>query len=215
MQIGYTVTTHSVPDAGTDERAVEWLERAKSGDPGARQALLGWAYGKARSYYLGKVRVEAALSWNDAEDLTGAFLVEFHRAWPRVCAVRNYTRRMLRNNLNRYLQRKRVVRRREAPFAREQEAQYAAWAIPGSEESGSDGYGEELWRRRAAIEAALSSADELTRTLILFRLGSEKLSYRDVALRLGATESALRMRAARFYRVVRDEHERLVRQDAA
>jgi DNA-directed RNA polymerase specialized sigma24 family protein len=215
VHVAFTVSHVSGTEPATDERAAEWLEQAKSGDASARQALLGWAYGKARRYYLAKVDVESALTPNDAEDLTGAFLVEFHRAWPRVCAVRNYTRRMLRNNLNRYLMRKREVRQREAPFAREQEALYASRWSTGCEDHGSDAWNDETWLRHTAIRRVLESADAFTRDLILLRLGADALSYRQIAVRLGTTESALRMRAARFYRSVRDEHGRLKRFDAS
>lgn len=208
MESAYSLHTSEPGRSGPDERAAEWLERAKAGDSEAREALLGWAYGTAYAYYRSKLEVENGLTAGDAHDLAGAFVEAFHGAWPRVCAVRNYTRRMLRNNLNRYLQQKRLVRRRETPLACEAEGLYAASFVHRPEDCPDDG--DELWRMQAAVRRSLQRSDECTRTLILLRVGSDQPSYRELAQRLGLSESALRMRATRFYRMVRAEHERLL-----
>lgn len=209
MEQAYSLHGPEAPRGAPDERAAEWLERAKAGDPEAREALLGWAYGTACAYYRAKLDVETALTVNDAHDLAGSFVEAFHGAWPRVCAVRNYTRRMLRNNLNRYLQQKRQIRSRETPLACEAESRYEGSPHPRWDESPEEG--DDRWRMLVAVRRSLDRSDECTRLLIQARVGPEQPSYRELAMRLGLSESALRMRATRFYRMVRIEHERLLR----
>jgi hypothetical protein len=58
----------------------------------------------------------------------------------------------------------------------------------------------------AAVQETLVRSDLLTRSLMELRSGDPPLSYAVIAVRLNTTETALRMRAARFYRAVRDTH---------
>lgn len=186
------------------------LEQARAGDLGAREALMGWAYATASLYYQGKTRVEAGLSRRDAEDLAGAFVVEFSRVWPRVGLLYNYTRRMLRNNLNRYLRRKRERLGRETPIG--------VWNGPlrvcdsgavSNHDPALEGETDDDHIRSAAVRRVLDQCDPVTRELMLLRASEMELTYRQIALMLETTESALRMRATRFYQGVRDEYTRM------
>jgi len=187
------------------------LRKAQSGDPEACHRLLGWAYRSAREYYRGKVGVELLLSRVDAEELTGTFLVEFERAWPRIRSLGHYTRRMLRNNMQRYLRRK-----------RERLFRVTAWSghdldtIPVAADHESSPHPMEEWgddeaAQFAAVRETLARSDSVTRTLMSLRSCDPPLSYAVIAERLETTETALRMRATRFYRAVRETHEAMSR----
>lgn len=186
------------------------LLRAQGGDREACGALLGWAYRSARDYYRGKVHVEALLSTLDAEELAGTFLIEFERAWPRIRCIGHYTRRMLRNNLRRYLRRK-----RDLGFRVSHRPGHEMDQIPGSVLQVAEPHPMERWSddeavQFAAVQQTLARSDPLTRNLMTLRSGDPPLSYAVIAVRLNATETALRMRAARFYQAVRDTHRAMV-----
>jgi DNA-directed RNA polymerase specialized sigma24 family protein len=155
---------------------------------------------------VGKVGVEVRLSPTDAEELAGMFLLEFERAWPRIRSVGHYTRRMLRNNLRRYLRRKRELRRREAPYASHELDRIPDSALHVSESHPIERWGDDEAAQFAAVRETLSRTDPLTRDLMALRSGDPPLSYAVIAVRLNTTETALRMRAARFYQAVRDTH---------
>lgn len=182
------------------------LQRAQHGDREACHRLLGWAYRSACDYYVGKVGVEVLLSPTDAEELAGMFLLEFERAWPRIRSIGHYTRKMLRNNLRRYLRRKRELRRREAPYASHEMDRIPDAALHVSESHPIERWGDDEAAQFAAVRETLSRTDPLTRDLMALRSGDPPLSYAVIAVRLNTTETALRMRAARFYQAVRDTH---------
>ena len=182
------------------------LQRAKGGDRDACHRLLGWAYRSARDYYGRKVGVEVLLSPVDAEELAGMFFIEFERAWPRIQSVRHYTRRMLRNNLRRYLRRKRERRVRVAQYSGHDLDLIPASALHVAEPHPMERWSDDEASQFAAVRETLARSDPLTRNLMALRSGDPPLSYAVIAVRLRSTETALRMRAARFYRAVRDTH---------
>lgn len=182
------------------------LQRAQGGDREAGQRLLGWAYRSARDYYGRKVGVEVLLSPLDAEELAAMFLLEFERAWPRIQSIGHYTRRMLRNNMQRYLRRKRERRSRVAQYSGYDLDQIPESALHVSEPHPMERWGDDEASQFAAVQETLERTDPLTRDLMALRSGDPPLSYGVIAVRLNTTETALRMRAARFYRAVRDTH---------
>jgi DNA-directed RNA polymerase specialized sigma24 family protein len=186
-------------------KAVDLLERAKSGDAQAEEHLLGWAYVTAQDYYLKKTGFESTLTVADAEDLASNFYIEFARAWPRIRAVYHYTRRMLKNNLRRHLLRARIRRRREllvsqADMANRYDARMATWGPTHGDWSDAE------WLKYRVIRQVISHSDVRTRELVQYRCADPVVSYREIAKSTGSTEAALRMRMARFYESVRRAH---------
>lgn len=190
----------------------ELLEKAKHGHEPSREKLLGWAYVTASDYYLAKTACETALTRADAQDLAGAFYVEFERAWPRIHTLHHYTRRMLRNNLNRHLRRAREHRRREVCVA-DVEAAGSTTATVHWDRYRLPEWGDDDWLRYRIVRSTMRNADARTRELIRYRSGAAELTYREIAERMNTSEAALRMRMARFYATVRTTYEYLASPD--
>ena len=188
---------------------VDLLQKAQAGDRQARDHLLGWAYLTAHTYYTRKISVEETLSRADAEDLASAFYLEFARAWPRIHTLVHYTRRMLKNNLNRHLLRARYRRCREVALPyREMVRRVDARAAYASADPGATGWdwNDHEWLKYRVIGRVIRNSDSRTRELVGYRCAEPALPYREIAARTGATEAALRMRMARFYESVRRAH---------
>lgn len=188
-----------------------WLRRAQGGDADASRHLLGWAYQSASAYYVRKVRVETLLTRSDAEELAAMFVLEFERAWPRIRSVGRYSRRMLRNNLRRYLSRKRELEWREAAYPSADLDTLPSEGNRVGEPHPIERWGDDERHQLEAVREVLDRSDPITRELMTLRSGDPPLSYGVIAVRLGCTETALRMRATRFYRAVREAHARRVR----
>ncbi|NNE69342.1 MAG: hypothetical protein HKN29_03135 [Rhodothermales bacterium] len=186
---------------------VQLLSRAKDGDCQARDHLLGWAYVTAHTYYRKKSTVERALSAADAEDLASAFYLEFVKAWPRIQLVVHYTRRMLKNNLRRHLRRNRLRQDRETLVAHtDLVRQFEARTLHATGHVAEPSDGD--WLKQRVIGRVIRSTDKTTRDLVHYRCHDPVMTYREIARRTGASEAALRMRMARFYRTVRTVHAR-------
>ncbi|MFT5142116.1 MAG: DNA-directed RNA polymerase specialized sigma24 family protein [Rhodothermales bacterium] len=184
---------------------IELLEQAQAGDCQSRDRLLGWAYVTAHSYYRRKVSVESALTRADAEDLASSFYLEFAKAWPRIKAVYHYTRRMLKNNLRRHLVRARSQRNREVLLSQEEMLRrFEARAVAASSLEGE--WSDHDWLKYRVIGKVMERADHRTRELVQYRCADPGLPYREISLRTGTSEAALRMRMARFYQSVRHAH---------
>ena len=194
-----------IPEHPEQVTPVALLERAQAGDFQARDRLLGWAYVTAHDYYQQKTRVEHGLTSADAEDLASACYLEFSRAWPRIRAVYHYTRRMLKNNLRRHLVRARTRRYRETlvsgpEMLRRYEVTYTTPAVADRGPTDAE------WLKKKVVDRVIRSCDERTQEVVRLRCADPGLPYRDIALKVGASEASLRMRMTRFYDTVRRTH---------
>ncbi len=196
---------------GLSDHDVECLlELAQTGDSAAKERLLGWAYFTAHRYYRLKVPAEKALSAEDAEELTTAFFLEFESNLPQLQCATRYTRYVLKQNLRRYLRRKRMRRWRAGwPLHNVEKSSAAAVADePGSPwMAWSD---EDFFQYRAVLQA-LHETDDTTRRVIQFRLENPPLPYLEIAAHLNLSETAIRMRVTRFYSLVRKIYVTLTR----
>ena len=185
-----------------------WLHRSLAGDESDRQRMFVWVHECGRRYYLEKTAVEPLLSYHDAQDLATEALIEFEKSWRRVRSVEHYTRRMLKNNLQRFLKRKRRCLKRESILAPEQIEYHASEAVIHTPEFGFERFSDEDLRRVHTASDALEQADPIVQLLFRYRVFSESMTYREISEIVGATETSLRMRMARFNRRVRELHRR-------
>lgn len=188
-----------------DDVVEGWLAQARDGHLRSLELLRCWAYFNARRYFSSKVLTEKSLSQSEVGDLTSKFYVEFERIWPTARRITNYSRSLMRCTLTRYIGKKK--RRREVPFF------FPEWEdsqlLSGGDEydaAAFDRWTETEWNRYESVLLALSESDEMTRKVVSARLASPPVQYSEIARRLRSTESALRMRMTRFYRLVRMKH---------
>lgn len=178
------------------------LELVRSGDETARDQLSAWAYLTAFTYYKTQVSTEKNLTPEDAEDLTTAFFLEFERKLPRVQSATRYTRFVLKQNLKRFLWRKRIRRFRERWLSLNQPIQDE---IPAAEsEPAWMAWSDEDFLQYQAVLEALKQTDDCTRQVIKLRMQDPPVPYREIATVIQASETAIRMRVTRFYSEVRN-----------
>jgi DNA-directed RNA polymerase specialized sigma24 family protein len=215
-------TQESTPEVSYDchdnlKNLDDWLKQSRAGSAVSRNQMLVWVHRAALEYYLSKVHVEALFSKPDAWDLASESVVEFERSWHRVRTVAHYCRRMFKNNLSRFLKRKRKMMHREQELD-----------VPGLESSvisvsGTqpvfefESMSDEQLRRLQIARQELVLADDVIRCLFNYRVFSGCLTYAEIGEILGTTETSLRMRMTRFNRRVRnrckEEHRRTNRID--
>lgn len=195
----------TISDA-SDREVEKWHEEAREGRMDARNKLCCWAYVTAHEYFHAKARAERSLTSHDAEELTSEFFVEFERTLPRIRTATRFTRRMLKYQLVRYIERERRDHKRKVSGSRLEDFEFTI---------GPDEYEERPWKRwgdaewhqyRATLQV-LQNADATTRSVVESRLRG--LSYKQIAANLNVTEAALRMRVARFYQSVRRHYDGL------
>lgn len=187
----------------------DWLKQSRAGDVISRNKMLIWVHRSALDYYQSKVPVESLLTSADAWDMASECVIEFERCWLRVRLVGHYCRRMFKNNLNRFLTRKRRLLRREL----ELDLKYieranisTAVSIPKFDfEQLSD----EDRLKVATARAELDRADEAVKSLFEYRVFSGSLTYGEIGEILGTSETSLRMRMTRFNRRVKNRHAQL------
>ena len=188
----------------------EWLEQSRAGDVISRNKMLIWVHRSALEYFQAKVPLEALLTTADAWDMASESVIEFERSWIRVRRVGHYCRRMYKNNLNRFLKRKRRLLRRELALDIthiERANIESAVANPRFEfERLSDGDK----RKIATAQAELDQADPALKCLFEYRVFSGRLTYAEIGEILGTSETSLRMRMTRFNRRVKNRHAQLV-----
>jgi DNA-directed RNA polymerase specialized sigma24 family protein len=205
MQIRTRTRKDNPQSSGRSDRtAIErWHADSLNGDEASRRQMMRWVHEQAMTYYLSKAGIEPLLTPQDAEDLASECILEFSRCWNRVRSIPHYCRRMYKNNLHRYLKRKRRNLHRESRLASEETDRAVQKAVSCRMcfefERFSD---EDLGRIRFATEE-LERADEVVRTLFHYRVLSGSLTYAEIGDVVGATETSLRMRMARFNRRVR------------
>lgn len=185
------------------------LDLIRNGDRQARDRLLGWVYDDGLAYFLGASAREQLLSPDEAADLAGDCVLEFDRALPRVHNAVHYARRMYRNNLGRYLRRKRARLMREICQASVPERAVRPAETSGRRRQGVHRLDDEERRMWRAARRRIRKADPEMQQIIRFRLAAEPLSYRLIGEIMGASEPALRMKMTRFCRSVRREYARI------
>jgi DNA-directed RNA polymerase specialized sigma24 family protein len=189
----------------------DWLEQSRSGDTQSRDKMLIWVHRTAVDYFCSKVSTEPLFSLADAWDLASDSVVEFERSWTRVRRVSHYCRRMYKNNLNRYLHRKRKQMLREQALDHEgtqgREAAISVMIPRFDFELHSD----EEKAKIATARAELERADDTLRSLFEYRVFSGQLTYAQIGALLGASETSLRMRMTRFNKRVKNRHAQAVR----
>ncbi|NNF03198.1 MAG: hypothetical protein HKN17_01925 [Rhodothermales bacterium] len=190
------------------EPGTELLDRIRSGDRAARDRLLGWVYDEGLAYFLSASNREYLLDPDDAADLAGECVLEFDRVLARVRNPAHYARRMFRNNLGRYLRRKRARRIRETDALLHSDRSVSSGNAPIGCVLDAHRLDDEQHRAWCAARRRIADADVEMQRIIRYRLAAEPLSYRVIGQILGASEPALRMRMTRFCRSVRREHAR-------
>lgn len=202
----------SVPTP-TPEPSAHVLDRVRDGDPAARDRLLGWVYDEGLSYFTYASQREQLLSPEEAADLAGDCVLEFNRVLSSVRNPVHYARRMFRNNLRRFLCRKRARLVREGDESRGSPAQSSYTEAPfdsmrSRRSSGMYRFDDEQRRMWRTARRRIEGADVDMQQIIRFRLAAEPLPYRVIGELLGASEPALRMKMTRFCRSVRREFAR-------
>lgn len=202
MNAGHTPRVFSEHLDVPDETVEVWLQNARAGDNDALAKLRSWAYLTAREYFATSLRRERLLSRQDVEDMASGFFVEFDRDWPRVQSATRYVRFLLANWVARYVKRKRERRSREIVpdwvediVSEDSQRPWRTWD-------------DTSWHRYRAVLTTIANCDPVTRHVIAGRVADPPRPYRDLSVELQATETALRMRMARFYRSVRRAYER-------
>lgn len=193
----------SIYDA-TDREVESWHEAARNGQTEAKDKLCCWVYVTAHKYFHAKARVEEHLTTHDAEEMTSEFFVEFEQTFPQIRTATHFTRRMLKNKLGRYIERERMHRRREATQARFDEVDFLT-VSEDYQQRPWEGWSDIEWHQYRTTLQVLRDADDVTRTIIAYRLRG--LSYRQISPLVNLSEAALRMRVMRFYGAVRERYE--------
>lgn len=169
-------------------RLSAWMQAAQGGDAAAYRNLLTTIQPKIRAIVRGKIREEAA-----AEDVVQNSLLSIHRGRSTYRAERPFgpwMRAIVRNSIIDYF------RERKRRGDREIELVVEEWP---DESEPSEVRGEQLAPELAAALAALPQAQREAVTLIQV----QGLSVAEAALRAGVSPGALKVRAHRGYRVMR------------
>ena len=169
-------------------RLSAWMQAAQGGDAAAYRNLLTTIQPKIRAIVRGKIREEAA-----AKDVVQNSLLSIHRGRSTYRAERPFgpwMRAIVRNSIIDYF------RERKRRGDREIELVVEEW--PDESEPSEVG-GEQLAPELAAALAALPQAQREAVTLIQVK----GLSVAEAALRAGVSPGALKVRAHRGYRAMR------------
>jgi RNA polymerase sigma-70 factor (ECF subfamily) len=169
-------------------RLSEWMQAAQGGDAAAYRNLLTTIQPKIRAIVRGKIREEAA-----AQDVVQNALLSIHRGRSTYRAERPFGPWMsaiVRNSIIDHF------RERKRRGDREVELRVEDWA---AESEAAEFGGVPLAPELAAALAALPDAQREAVTL----LQMEGLSVAEAALRVGVSPGALKVRAHRGYRAMR------------
>ena len=198
---------------GMKDAQVEQLMISANDQNDARSQLYRWAYVTAQNYYCLKVKVETSLTIQDAEELTTAFFLEFERTLPKMKTAVGFTRHVLRQNLHRYLQRKKQQQLRETTqYGEDLDTRFES---PAETEAGRpwENWSDEDFLQYQAVLESLNDSDDITRQIIQQRLETPPRQYKEIAEKLKMSETAIRMRVTRFYNSVRVCFEKKVKKD--
>ena len=196
------------PEDDNAQAIESWFTRSLTGDETSRGYVFAWVHAGASDYFSAKAGIEPLLSLQDAEDLASECVVEFSKSWKRVRSVTHYCRRMYKNNLRRYLKRRRGALHRECALEPEAIEQLGCEAVLVRPEFEFERFTDDDLKRIRFATNELESADEVVRDLFHYRVFAGALTYGEIAEFAGATETSLRMRMARFNRRVRRRYNR-------
>lgn len=177
---------------------------AQNGDSVARATLFEWAYISAAHYYHQKLVSESYLSTEDAEELASAYFLEFERALPRLRSATRFTRSVLKRNLKRYLRQKK--KRRLLENLLPQKLNSDNISFPDESSTAWENWTDKEFNQYRTVLKALKSVDEVTQQIIQSRLQDPPMQFNAIAQKLNLTETAVRMRATRFYALVRKKY---------
>ena len=169
-------------------RLSEWMQAAQGGDAAAYRDLLTTIQPKIRAIVRGKIREEAA-----AEDVVQNTLLSIHRGRSTYRAERPFgpwMRAIVRNSITDHF------RERKRRGDREIELAVEEWP---DESEAAEVRGDPLAPELAAALAALPEAQREAVTLVQVK----GLSVAEAALRVGVSPGALKVRAHRGYRAMR------------
>jgi RNA polymerase sigma-70 factor (ECF subfamily) len=170
-----------------EERWRGWMAAAQDGDAGAYQRLLAELLPFVRSIVRALLRDDPAV-----EDTVQEVLLSIHTArhtWRRERALTPWVRAITRNAVVDHARRRRRARAREAPV---EAADLAGELLPAEERALSPG-----------LERALHGLPDGQRQAVVW-LKVEGLSVAEAARRAGVSEGAIKLRAHRGYRALRD-----------
>ncbi len=171
-----------------EERLSAWMRAAQGGDTAAYRNLLVTIQPRIRSIVLGKIREEAA-----AEDVVQNSLLSIHRGRSTYRPERPFgpwMRAIVRNSIVDHF------RDRKRRGDREVELVVEDWPDESSSaEAGSDRLAPELGVALAALPESQREAVRL--------IQMEGMSVAEAALRVGISPGALKVRAHRGYRAMR------------
>lgn len=171
-----------------ESRLSEWMQAAQAGDTAAYHNLLTAIQPKIRAIVRGKIRGDAA-----AEDVVQNSLLSIHRGRSTYRAERPFgpwMRAIVRNSITDHF------RERKRRGSRELELGIEDW--PDQSETAEVG-GDQLAPELVAALAALPEAQREAVTLLQVK----GLSVAEAALRVGVSPGALKVRAHRGYRALR------------
>jgi len=193
----------------SDEEAERLLENAQEGNVEAKDKLYCWAYLTAYQYFNWSAQRENAIAVEDAEDLTAAFFLEFESTLPRLKSAARFTRHVIKQNLQRYIKRKKIRQHREI-LTPDQALENKAGdsAAEAEVEPWKDWTEEQFMQYRAVLEA-LKNADGSTQKIIQYRMEDPPLEHKEIAGLLKMSETSIRMRVTRFYSLVRKKYEKI------
>ena len=181
-----------LPAGELERQLTQWMQAAQGGDAVAYRNLLWTIQPKIRAIVRGKIREEAAV-----EDVVQNTLLSIHRGRSTYRAERPFgpwMRAIVRNSI--------IDHFRERKRRGDSEAGLGVEEGPADEEAGEVG-GEQWAPERAAALAALPQAQREAVTLVQVN----GLSVAEAALRVGISPGALKVRAHRGYRAMRQAPE--------
>lgn len=177
-----------------ESRLSEWMQAAQAGDTAAYHNLLTAIQPKIRAIVRGKIREDAA-----AEDVVQNSLLSIHRGRSTYRVERPFgpwMRAIVRNSIIDHF------RERKRRGDRETELVVEDWP---DESAATEAGGDQLAPELAAALAALPEAQREAVTLIQMN----GLSVAEAALKAGVSPGALKVRAHRGYRAMRQALEGL------
>lgn len=186
----------------------EWLDESLDGNELSKSRMFEWVHGCALVYFISKSRSESLLSTQDAQDLASECVFEFSKSWHRIRLVSHYCRRMYKNNLRRFLKKKRMNLRRVCALSSIDIEQIGTDSVSVHPNFEFESLSDEQRRQVQFAFEELQNAEQVVRELFRYRVFEGTMTYREIAELVDATETSLRMRMARFNKRVRDRYAR-------
>lgn len=193
-----------------DEDVEGLLIAVRNGNHSAKEDLFDWAYWTGHHYYQMKVVSEKLLTPEDAEDLTSDFFLEFERALPRLRSATGFTRHVLKQNLKRYLRRKRRRQIKEKLLSHTEMNRKSRDSMVEQQTHVWEVWSDEEFLQYQAVLQVLRETDEATKQIMQLRLQDPPMQFNRIAERMKISETAARMRATRFYGLVRQKYRKVV-----